>query len=206
MSSSYATTRHNLHGVAELVLAGPRYTAGGSMRLRAGVDGIRTWDDPPVRLSGGDLIGEAHRVSVNGLTFADAAAAIGLSAQPLDDVYHDGPHVRPDEVIALVPADVEVVEEALARGDAALRGFAPSSEPILWPEHFDIAISLDDVNFGVSPGDAHHELPYAYVGPHQPRSGAFWNAPFGASRPLVDLADAAAVVDFFHEGAREAAG
>jgi hypothetical protein len=206
MSSSYATTRHNLHGLAELVLAGPRYTTGGSMRLRAGVDGIRTWDDPPVRLSGGELIGEAQRVPVNGMTFADAAAAIGLSAHPLDDVYHDGPHVRPDEVISLVPGDVAVVEEALARGDAALRGLASSSEPILWPEHFDVAITLDDVNFGVSPGDAHHERPYAYVGPHHLRTGAFWNEPFGASRPLEDLADVAAIVAFFHEGAREASG
>jgi hypothetical protein len=202
--SSYPSTRHSLHGLAELVLAGPRYAAGGSMRLRAGVDGIRTWDDPAVRLAGGELVVEAIRVPVNGLTYADAAAAIGLAAHPLDEVYHDGPHVRPDEVIVLDPEDVVVVEEALARGDAALRSFAPSSEPILWPEHFDIAITLGEVNFGVSPGDPHHGRPYAYVGPHQPRSGGFWNAPFGASRPLEELADVAALVAFFDEGAHEA--
>jgi len=132
--------------------------------------------------------------------------AIGLSAQPLDDVYHDGPHVRPDEVIALDPADIDVVEDALARGDAALRTFAPSVEPILWPEHFDIAITVDDVNYGVSPGDGHHERPYAYVGPHQPRSGPFWNAPFGASRPLEELPDVPALVAFFLEGSDETSG
>jgi len=202
MSSSYATTRHSLHGLAELVLAGPRYADGGSMRLRAGVGGIRTWDDPPVRLSQGELVSDASRVRLEGLTYGDAAAAIGLTAHPLDDVYRDGPHVQPDEVVVLDPADVDVVEQALAHGDAALRGFAPSSDPILWPEHFDVAITVDDINYGVSPGDAYHELPYAYVGPHEPRRGAFWNAPFGALRPMTDFADAASLVLFFEKGTR----
>jgi hypothetical protein len=146
MSGTYATTRHSLHGLAELVLAGPRYATGGSMRLRADVDGIRTWDDPPVRLSRGELVAGATRLPLDGLTYAAAAAAIELTAHPLDDVYHDGPHVTPDEVITMDPADVQVVEVALGRGDAALRGFSPSTEPILWPEHFDVAITLDEVN------------------------------------------------------------
>jgi hypothetical protein len=33
----------------------------------------------------------------------------------------------------------------------ALRSFAPGLEPVLWPEHFDLGIKLDEVNFGVSP-------------------------------------------------------
>jgi len=141
---------------------------------------------------------------VSGLTFAAAAAAVGLTAQPLDHVYHDGPHVTPDELVALDPDDLAVLEDALARGDAALRAFSPTTEPILWPEHFDVAITLDDVNYGVSPGDGYHDLPYAYVGPHQVPTGAFWNAPFGASRPITDLPDVAAVAAFFDEGTREA--
>jgi hypothetical protein len=205
MSASYATTRHSLHGLAELVLAGPRYVAGGSMRLRADHDGIRTWDDPAVRLSGGDLVHGGSHIPVDGLTFGQAAAELGLTAQSLDHVYHDGPHVRSDERIALDPAEVAVVEQALDIGNEGLRAFAPEVEPVLWPEHFDIAITLGDVNYGVSPGDGHHEHAYAYVGPHEARQGAFWNAPFGAVRPMSDLADAAALVRFFEEGAREAA-
>ena len=204
MSASYAATRHHLHGLAELVLAGPRYTAGGSMRLRADAEGIRTWDDPPVRLAQGVLIAEDARIEVAGLTIARAANAIGLTAQPLDHVYRDGPHVDPDEVIALDPEHVALAEQSLAQGDAALRAFAPSMEPILWPEHFDIAITVGEVNYGVSPGDSHHEHPYAYVGPHQPRPGAFWNAPFGAIRPLEAFAGPSAVAEFFDEGARAA--
>lgn len=205
MTLTYETTRHSLHGLAELVLAGPRYAAGGSMRLRADADGIRTWDDPAVRLSGGELVADGVRVAVAGLTFADAAAAVGLTAHPLDDVYHDGPHVAPAEIVLIDPHHVAVLEDALGRGDAALRAFAPESEPILWPEHFDVAITVDEVNYGVSPGDGHHGAPYAYVGPHQVPEGPFWNAPFGASRPVAELTDLSSVVAFFRDGAHEVA-
>jgi hypothetical protein len=205
MSGTYATTRHSLHGLAELVLAGPRYAAGGSMRLRAGSDGIRPWDDPPLLLAGEELVAGTTRVSLHGSTYAAVADHVGLVAHPLDDVYHDGPHVSPDEVITLDPTQVQVVLEALGRGDRALRAFSPSAEPVLWPEHFDVAITVDDVNYGVSPGDGYLDQPYAYVGPHGPRTGAFWNAPFGASRPLDDVAEVAALVAFFAEGADTAA-
>jgi hypothetical protein len=50
---------------------------------------------------------------------------------------------------------------------------------VLWPEHFDIGISVDEVNYGVSPGDVHIPEPYAYVGPWHPRVGTFWNTGFG---------------------------
>ncbi len=95
--------------------------------------------------------------------------------------------------------------DALAVGDAALRAFAPEETPVLWPEHLDVGISRDEVNYGVSPGDASVAEPYAYVGPWTPRTGEFWNQPFGAARPLSALGDAGAVADFFREGARLAA-
>ena len=91
----------------------------------------------------------------------------------------------------------------IARGDAGLRAFA-AEEPVIWPEHFDLAVSLDEVNYGVSPGDGGHRDPYAYVGPWTPREGEFWNASFGAVRAAVDLPDAAAVAEFFAAG-RDAA-
>jgi hypothetical protein len=78
--------------------------------------------------------------------------------------------------------------------------FAADQEPVLWPEHFDVAISADDVNYGVSPGDDFIVVPYAYVGPFQQRQGAFWNAPFGAARPVADLGDVDGVLRFFQEG------
>jgi len=204
MSTTYSTTRHSLHGAAELLVAGPRYAAGGSMRLRAGADGIRTWDDPPVLLTAGELVTGGRRVPLAGSSYAAAAQAAELVAHPLDAVYHDGPHVAPDDVIELDPDHARLVLRSLDRGDRALRAFAASAEPVLWPEHFDVAITEDGVNYGVSPGDAFLDEPYAYVGPHEPQSGAFWNAPFGAARALADLVDDESLVEFFHDGCRAA--
>ena len=94
-------------------------------------------------------------------------------------------------------------------GDTALRRFvaglgtaepAGTVEPVVWPEHLDVAITLDEVNYGVSPGDAYLPEPYAYVGPHRPRSGAFWNAPFGAARPVPRPPAVAPLLELFQRG------
>ena len=103
------------------------------------------------------------------------------------------------------PVAAELLLDWFARGDRALRRFAQSEEPILWPEHFDLGIAVGEVNYGVSPGDGAHPLPYAYVGPWTPRHGDFWNAPFGAVRTAEQLPDADAVAAFFAAG-RDAAG
>ena len=65
---------------------------------------------------------------------------------------------------------------------------------MLWPEHLDVGIASAEVNYGVSPGDAHLPEPYAYVGPWTPRTGEFWNTEFGAARPLSALGGADAVL------------
>ena len=65
------------------------------------------------------------------------------------------------------------------------------AQPILWPEHFDIAIELGEATYGVSPGDDAHTEPYAYVSsdaarrPFQTGPRTFWNAEgsTGAERP-----------------------
>ena len=83
---------------------------------------------------------------------------------------------------------------------SGLRTFAPDEEPVLWPEHFDLGVAVDEVNYGASPGDAGHAAPYAYVGPWAPRQGPFWNVSFGALRPATELPDAEAVASFFADG------
>jgi hypothetical protein len=91
-----------------------------------------------------------------------------------------------------------------ALGDTALRRLAPGVEPVLWPEHFDIGSTLDEINYGVSPGDAWLAEPYAYVGPWRLPTGPFWDTPFGAARPIRDMPDADAVLAFFQQGRAEA--
>ena len=92
--------------------------------------------------------------------------------------------------------------EALRIGQAALAAYALSVEPVLWPEHFDIGITVDEVNYGVCPGDGHLGVPYAYDGPWS-REGLddpFWNAPFGAATPLTELGDETGVAAYFDRG------
>jgi hypothetical protein len=198
-------TRTALHGIAELLLAGPQYAESGTIRLRVLPDGIATVAAPDLRLEGAELVGAHGRQRLVG-TYAEVAAAVGVAPRRLDDVYRDGAEVTLDDTIELDRADLARLTDALAVGDAALRSFDPGEEPVLWPEHLDVSSSHEEVNYGVSPGDAHLSEPYAYVGPWTPRTGEFWNQPFGAALPLSELGGPDAVAAFFREGARLAAG
>ncbi len=193
-------TRRSLHGVAELVLAGPQYAASRTIRLRVTPGGFGTVAAPDLRVDGLELVTPTARLPLVG-TFADLARAVGVQARALRNVYAAGPDVGENDAVEVDPAAAGVIHEAFARGDAAMRAFAPGHEPVIWPEHFDVGISVGEVNYGVSPGDAHLGAPYAYVGPWSPREGAFWNTSFGAARSLETLPDADAVAAFFEEGA-----
>ena len=85
------------------------------------------------------------------------------------------------------------------------RGIAWRSADSLSVRSF-IGYALDEVNYGVSPGDGGHPAPYAYVGPWTQREGPFWNAPFGAARPAAQLPTVTDVVEFFMQGRSQAHG
>ena len=199
-----ATTRRSLHGIAELVLAGPQYDACQSIRLQVTPGGFGTVADPDLRVDGLDLVSPTVRLPLGG-TFAGLARAAGVEARPLRDVYADGPGVSPDDQVVVDPDAALEILDAYARGDAALRAFAPDEQPVLWPEHFDVGITVGEVNYGISPGDAGVPEPYAYVGPWAKREGAFWNQDFGATRLLTEVPEVDSLVAFFHEGTTRAA-
>jgi hypothetical protein len=203
MDTDLERSRLALHGIAELVLAGPQYDESHTIRLRVTPGGFGTVAVPDLRVDGTDLVARSGRFPLEG-TFGGLARSAGVSARSLEDVYAGGPGIRPDDPVDLDPASVAVVLNAFAAGDRALRAFAPEVERVLWPEHFDLGITRDEVNYGVSPGDEHVPGPYAYVGPWTAREGSFWNTPFGAARPLVDLPTTADLVAFFEEGAGRA--
>jgi hypothetical protein len=203
MTTALEQTRLALHGVAELVLAGPQYAANHDIRLRVTPGGFGTVTGPDLRVDRVELVTPSTRLPLDG-TFAGLARAAGVEARPLRDVYAVGPDVDPDDRVVIDPDAAYVVLDAFAAGDAALRAFAPDLEPVLWPEHFDLGITVAEVNYGVSPGDAHVPEPYAYVGPWTPRAGDFWNTEFGAARPMAELAGVSALVAFFAEGSRRA--
>lgn len=195
-------TRRSLHAVAELVLAGPQLMESGRIELRARPGGFGTVAAPDLRVDGHELVTSSGRLPLHRVSAAELAAAAGVTATPLDEVYSGGPRVPADEVLLVDSAAARALAAAFALGDSALRAFAPQTEPVLWPEHFDIAVTVDEVNYGVSPGDGVLELPYAYVGPWEPARhvGSFWNAPFGATRELSTFRDADDLVAFFIEG------
>jgi hypothetical protein len=196
-------TRRALHGVGELLIAGPQYRALGTIRLRVvpgGFGGVKL----PLAVSGVELVGERGRWPLRG-TFGSLGTLAGVDVGAPDGLYHDHSGVAPDDEIVFDAEAAAVLSSVLERGDAGLRNFAPDAEPILWPEHFDVGIAVDDVNYGVSLGDAAYPRPYAYVGPHTLRPGEFWNAPFGAVRWMDELDSVAAVATFFKAGAAAAA-
>ena len=199
-----ATTRRALHAVAEQVLAGPQYRTKGTIRLRVTSNGIAQVAGP-LRIEGGadgpELVGMGAGTPLRG-TIADLASVVGVVAEA-PDLYNDHAELDLEAPLSVDPAAAELLLRWFARADTAMRRFAPDETPVLWPEHFDLGIALDEVNYGASPGDAGHAAPYAYVGPWTPpphREGTFWNAPFGALRPADRLPDPDAVAAFFPEG------
>ena len=198
--SSIVQTRRALHVVAELVLAVPQHRNGSGIKLQVCRGGFRTRSAPDLRVEGVDLVlGNLH-IPIVDTTAAALGLAVGVVPGEPEGLYGDGTGATTHEVINADPAAADWIMHCFEMGDAALRRLAPQADPILWPEHFDVAITVDGVGYGVSPGDDHHALPYAYVGVSNPPTDDFWNAPFGAAQSMEDLGDVAAVLTFFTEG------
>ena len=203
MGHELEVTRRSLHAVAELVLAGPQYRATGKLRLGVVPGGFATTTlAPGLQVDGAQVaVAGGVKLAIAGRTARDLGAALGVAAGKPEGGYGDGSGGGLDETLDLDPEQAGVLLGALARGHDALVAFAPGETPVLWPEHFDVAVSVQDVTFGVSPGDGFLGEPYAYVSVSPvPAGDPFWNAPFGAAVPLRELPDAAAVSGFFAQG------
>lgn len=197
-------TRESLHTVAEWLLAGPQLAASDTVRLRIVPGGIATVAQPNIAIQGASLVyaGIAH--PINGQLIESLAEKMGISAQSPAKAYSPS---TPENLTTLLEVNDEAasfIMRCYQSGHQALTTFCAGETPVLWPEHFDVAITWDTVNFGVSPGDSFFPEPYAYVGPWTPQSGEFWNAPFGSFRPMSDLASPNHIVQFFTEGRRRA--
>jgi hypothetical protein len=202
-----ATTRAALHAVAEWLLAGPQEAATGTIRLRPLQGGFATTAGPLVRVSGTSLVTEAGSVPLRG-TIAAVGAQAGLAPR-LPSLYADHAPLGPDDPLDVDEDAARLLAAWFARGQSELRAFLPSATPVLWPEHFDLAIDHDETNYGVSPGDESEASPYAYVGPwgFDPTraQGPFWNASFGALRRRREVMAPEALTRFFRLGREQAA-
>jgi hypothetical protein len=199
-ADTYSASRRALHGVAELLLAGPQHANCGKITLRPVPGGFATTHTPDLRVEGAALVAGDQRAEIDGSTARELGEKLGIVPQDLGHVYHDGSGIGLDDVLRVDVDDAERLARAYALGDAALRAYAPDQTPILWPEHFDIGITLaqEEVNYGVSPGDAGLGVPYMYVGPWSPPPvDDYWNQPYGAARELPTAVED--IVAFFEE-------
>ena len=142
-----AMTRRTLHAVAELVLAGPQYRATGKLRLRVVPGGFATVLAPELRAVGAGVVGAGGAaVPIDGHTARAIGAELGVAAGRPEGAYNDGAGADRDETLTLDSDQADVIMDALGRGHDALIAFAPAETPVLWPEHFDVAIRVSEAN------------------------------------------------------------
>lgn len=215
-NETLTTTRTSLHQVAEHVLSAARKRATGEIALLPGPGGVRTPPLPDGRVLAvidGDIAvidDDGERRSP--LTTARAAADfVGIEPGFPWTKHPPGTESRPDAQLEVDPDAARVLAGWFALGDSALRELAerltPGAEPTpqIFPEHFDLAITVAEVNYGASPGDEAIPTPYLYVGPFGgPPAGdqSFWNAPFGAYTTIGDVGTPAEGLAFFLEAHR----
>jgi hypothetical protein len=194
------SVRRSLHAVAERLLAGPEHRAVGGIALRVVPGGFATAEGPAIRVDGAELVlDEARRVPLVG-GIADVAAAADLTEGPPEDVYHNHSDLGADPLQLDTAATAQLTDWYLL-ADAALRAFAPGRTPVLWPEHFDVAVDVEDVTYGASPGDGFCPVPYAYVSTsHAGPDAEYWNAPFGAYVERTEVSSIDALVAFWQKG------
>jgi hypothetical protein len=210
------TTRSAWKALAEHVLSAALYEATGRIGLRAHPGGFATpaFDGPRgstrIRVEGGELVavdGDGERRAPIS-TLAGAGDLVGVTPGAPVSVYApttpldiDAPLVVDAAAAALLARFFGDVDEALEalRLECVAEGPAPVQ---LWPEHFDLATTISEVNYGGSPGDAGHPGPYLYVGPFAPPApdGQFWNESFGASLDRAEIGSRADALAFFREG------
>jgi hypothetical protein len=209
-SPDLSATRASWHRVAEHVLAAGQFAAAGTIRLRPSPGGFATAvgvDGRRLAVEGGDLVvHEGADRHATPLTTLGAVAEFAGVTPGLRGSYSPATPADRDAPLRVDAGAARLLAGWFALGDVALRRFADGlgrpQEPVLWPEHFDLGITLDAVDYGCSPGDDAIGEPYLYVGPHAgpPADDPFWNAPFGAAVTADAVHDADEAVAFFVRG------
>lgn len=219
-----ATTRRSLHAVGEHVLGAALYRGRHRIGLRQFTGGFATQNYLYIRAGAAverramvvgtevvvrddDLAGGTIEDRAPITTLAVAARLVDVEPGMPADMYTPEPMPDPDEELVVDAEAAALLAELTAIGYAALvilcAHFVDESpdEIQLWPEHFDLATSFAEINFGLSPGDTDHPWPYFYVGPRTPPApDDFWNEPFGASLEVREVPTVDEVLSFFGEG------
>src|SRR4051794_41880644 len=102
-SATLIATRHQLHGIAECLLAGPEHRATGEIALRITPGGFSTTAGPEIRLDGLELVRGDQRVAAT-RSFGDLAHRLGAAVAAPGMLYPDGSGAKPGAVTGLGPA------------------------------------------------------------------------------------------------------
>jgi hypothetical protein len=208
------STRQSLHRVAEHLLAAALKRATGQIALRAVSGGFGTpplpGDGTVLAVVGADLVvdrgGDVRRQRLT--TLREAAQFAGVEPgfpwtkqPPATSFEPDAPLAVDDRAAATLADWFALGDLALMRWAEEIRGEDPTPA-VVFPEHFDLASTAAEVNYGFSPGDESIPLPYAYVGPWAgaPVRDEFWNAGFGAVRTVREVGTVEQAVAFLREG------
>jgi hypothetical protein len=213
-----SATRLSLHAVAEHVLCAARYAAVGRIGLTASAGGFATPafgpDQQVLAVVGTSLVRRigGSESSVPLTTIGELAAFAGITPGAPVNVFTPTTPLDPAAALTVDADDAARLAAWWELGTAALVALSAeiglAAEPTLWPEHFDVGIRAEDVNYGVSPGDSYVPVPYLYVGPDMSSvdsSDPFWDKPFGATVTDADVPDIEAALAFFRDGRRRAA-
>lgn len=217
-AEALVSTRRSMHSLAEHLLAGDlwrrtgkiglRRTPGGFGQPETLVDGTRRRlriDGTRIAVLDGDIERwEELSTPVAAATFADSRLEAPTDAFTPESV------LRPEEPLLIDPAAAATLAQWFDTAERALEEIRRRYSDLgptfvqLWPEHFDLAFSMSEINFGGSPGDADHDEPYLYVGPWNPLEGPAWNESWGMSASASSVADWSDAVEFFETGLRAA--
>jgi hypothetical protein len=210
--TSFVDTRIALHQLARFVLGEElkgttdlvtlRATPGGFGQPERLVDRLQR----RLRVDGTHLVlqrGE-HETWTDITTVAAACALAGIAVRV------DVP--APDAPLPVDAAHAGTLARFYAFAESALielrrRHLADDPTiPQLFPHHFDLAVTIAEVNIGGSPGDDEHDEPYLYVSPWAPQPSAAWNEPWGASIPWSEQLTVTSALDFFESAFAVALG
>jgi hypothetical protein len=212
VTPGFVATRRSLHALAENVLAGDlarntskvglRVTTGGfgqpehfvaDRRRRLRIDG-----DDLVVLDGDDERWE--RIS----TMAAAATFAGVKVGPPAQYYE--PSTSPDTELVVDRSVAAELAEWLVLAEQIIEAFRSRHRrdlptiAQLWPEHFDLSITMKSANFGASLGDAAHPAPYLYVAPWRVPEGSFWTYAWGSAFSWESVTDVESGLAHLEEG------
>lgn len=216
---AFLATRRSWHTLAERVLAPARHRDSGHIGLRAAPGGFATPSFGAGRVlavNGTELVitegGTTTRHPIT--TLRSAADTVGIEPDAETGVYTATTPSDPDAVLSVDAASATRLCDWINFGAELLGHWRRThahdtpTEIQLWPEHFDLALDLGAegrrANYGASPGDGDHPLPYVYVGPWNASDDPFWNAGTYARLGYEELVDGsdpgATALAFFARG------